>query len=72
MKTLGLGQKNAKPKTIFQNLGVNHIEEESDEEPEKNNEEVRKHLEKMSRKMNLKNEMEVRVTDRHTTSARKS
>lgn len=62
--------KNTKPKTIFQNLGVNHIEEDS-EEVTNENEEVRKHLEKMSKKLTLENEMEVRII-RPTTNGRKS
>ena len=45
-------------KTIFQNIGVHHIEEESLTESTEN-EEVRKHLEKMGKELKLENEMEV-------------
>lgn len=45
--------------TIFQNIGVNFVSENSEESQRSDNEEVRKHLEKMSKEMKLENEMQV-------------
>ena len=49
-----------KPKnTIFQNIGVSVASEDSANSEDKENEEVRRHLEKMGKELRLENEMQV-------------
>jgi hypothetical protein len=45
--------------TIFQKIGISPAQEDSDESVNKDNEEVKKHLEKMNKELKLENEMEV-------------
>ena len=47
-------------RTIFQNIGVTNLEEDSEISKSKDNEEVRKHLEKIGKELKLENEMQVK------------
>ena len=63
MSSLGFKKQNNLPKnTIFQNIGINRVNdssEDSESTPHNDNEEVKLHLEKMSKELKLENEMEV-------------
>ena len=63
MSSLGFKKQNNLPKnTIFQNIGINRVNdssEDSESTPHNDNEEVKRHLEKMSKELKLENEMEV-------------